>query len=307
VAGKPVRAITKGMPNMDFQPAAKGFLLTETPVSNGDDLWFSDMVGGGIHCLHADGSVDAFLTDETMMGGIALNDDGAIICSGPKALTWFHPGTGKRGKLLDHAEGEKMRGINDIRADGRGGLLFGTVDHVDMLAGKPFFGRSTLYRLSADGTLTAISREHKFSNGLGVSPDGRHIYYNDSGVGTYVFPVAADGSIGEKRLLSDNGDCDGMAMDSEGGIWIAHMSVGGVSRLTPDGKLDRNIPLPDHHVTSMCFGGADMRDAFVTTALPNAGEVVFSGKVPAERPAVILKARSDIAGFPTAKTSFKLS
>ena len=281
---------------MEFRPVVTGFCLLEAPIADDRGVWFSDMVLGGIRCLRPDGRLDAWLTDRRMIGGIVFNDDGCLLCSGRDGIIWLNPETGERGMLLDAIDGQPVRGINDMAADGRGGLYFGSVDHVAMFSGEPFFGRSALNRLDADRRVTLISDGHSFANGLGMSPDGRHLYFNDSGIGTYDYPIRADGSVGERNLLSKNADCDGLAVDSGGGIWIAQISAGSIARLLPDGTVDRTISFGKEHVTSLCFGGPDWRDLYVTTATPDAGTAVLGREPPATLPAVLYHARADIAG-----------
>jgi sugar lactone lactonase YvrE len=57
---------------------------------------------------------------------------------------------------------------------------------------------------------------------------------------------------------------DGLALDGEGGLWLG-AGQGGLARFAPDGSLDRTVDVPADFVSSLCFGGDDMRDVYVTT------------------------------------------
>jgi sugar lactone lactonase YvrE len=57
-----------------------------------------------------------------------------------------------------------------------------------------------------------------------------------------------------------------MTVDADGGLWIAHWGAGRVSRFTPDGRLDRSIPLPASQITSCVFAGENLDRMFVTSA-----------------------------------------
>src|SRR5262245_52673165 len=137
---------------MEFEPVATGFCLIEAPRWDGRSLWFTDILLGGVRRLNADGSVDEWLTERRIVGGMAMNDDGRVIVSGTGGIVWFDPETGAKGTLIDAIDGEAISGVNDIFPDGRGGLYFGTVDHRSMLSGQDFYGSSELCRLDPDGT-----------------------------------------------------------------------------------------------------------------------------------------------------------
>ena len=69
-------------------------------------------------------------------------------------------------------------------------------------------------------------------------------------------------------------------MDEEGGVWVATGEGASVVRFTSDGTLDRTLKVRSPFVSSLCFGGEDMRDVFITTG---------DGK--------LLRGRSDIRGL----------
>jgi sugar lactone lactonase YvrE len=68
------------------------------------------------------------------------------------------------------------------------------------------------------------------------------------------------------RLAEDEGSPDGMTVDAEDGLWVAHWGGGRVSRFAPDGSRTDSVRLPVRDVTSCAFGGADLRTLFFTTA-----------------------------------------
>jgi sugar lactone lactonase YvrE len=290
---------------MDFKAIATGFCFLEAPRVDERGVWFSECALGGIRCLRPDGGIDTWLEERKPIGGLAINEDGAILCSGPGGIAWVNPTNGATGMLLETIDGRPVGGVNDIQPDGHGGLFFGTLDHAAIREGKPS-GRSALYRLSAEGRLTQLCEGLKVANGIGISPDGRRLYHNESMAGTYAYDLLPDGSAGEGKLLNKDLDCDGLAVDQEGGVWIACTSTGTIARVMPDGKLDRRIPIPGGHVTSICFAGSDWRDVYVTTASTGAVEVVLKGGVPASMTGALYHARAEVPGVPVARTRFRL-
>jgi gluconolactonase len=292
---------------VQFMPVAGGYGLLESPRAGVKDVWFSDMALGGVHRLRADGGVDRWLPDRRMIGGIAINEDGVLLCSGTGGIVWVDPVTGATGTLLDTIDGVPISGVNDMIADSEGGLYFGTVDHDRMFRGEDFFGRSAIYRLSVDGCVRRLCEGIGFSNGMGISPDGRRLYLNNSSVGTFEYDVTADGGLSVGRQISGRADCDGLAIDIEGGIWIAQISAGTVTRILRSGEVDQEIPVPGGHVTSLCLGGLDGRDMFVTTAAPGAGEAVMKRTAPADCTAYLYHARVDVPGLLLGRTRFRLA
>jgi sugar lactone lactonase YvrE len=102
------------------------------------------------------------------------------------------------------------------------------------------------------------------------------MYYNDTPTRRIdVFDVPAAGSAdhaavsGRRALAEIEGNAgypDGLTVDSDGCVWVALWDGAAVRRYTPDGRLDRVVALPVERPTACAFGGADLRDLYVTTA-----------------------------------------
>jgi sugar lactone lactonase YvrE len=86
-----------------------------------------------------------------------------------------------------------------------------------------------------------------------------------------------------------------MAVDAEGGVWVAVVRFGEVVRFKNDGTVDKRIKIPAQMVTSLTFGGPDMRDLYVVTA---------DNTEDASRKGTIFRMRSDVAGLPVPKARF---
>jgi sugar lactone lactonase YvrE/DNA-binding IclR family transcriptional regulator len=156
--------------------------------------------------------------------------------------------------------------FNDGKCDRRGRFWAGT------LAIDTVPGAGALYRLDPDGRVTRMDRGFHVSNGLGWSPDDRHMYFTDSGakrIYVYDFDVET-GAIANRRvfvqLQDDVGIPDGLAVDAEGFVWSAQWDGWCVTRYDPDGKVDRVINLPVPRPTSCCFGGPDLTTLYITSA-----------------------------------------
>jgi gluconolactonase len=179
-------------------------------------------------------------------------------------------------------------GFNDIGSDANGRLYAG------VLRFHPFKGEDPvpggIWVLGGDlPEPREVTREIDWANGIGFSPDGRTMYVSDYAHShVLAWNVAGDGSLSDRRVFatSPEGSCDGLAVDQEGGVLVA-LGEGGIARFLPDGSLDRVIEVPADFVTSLAFGGDDLRDLFVT-AVAGGG-------------AVLLRGRADIPGLPVTR------
>jgi sugar lactone lactonase YvrE len=288
---------------MEFKVLATGYCFLEAPRVAGEQVWFTDLLLGGIHRLSPDGHVDNFLPERFHVGGLAVNHDGKIIFGGPGSLGWLDPATGASGVVFDAIDGKPFTGANDFIPDGKGGLYVGTLSKGADYSQEPQLTR--LYHVDAECNVKLVSDELKFSNGVGLSPDSTKLYHNESLNGVFVYDVAPDCSLANKALFSPREDGDGLAVDAEGGVWIAHFDGYELARYRPDGSLDRSIAFPHKIVSSLCFGGPDWRDLYVTTAGDHGVESLFTGELP-PREASLFHARSDIPGMPVPVTRFTL-
>lgn len=158
---------------------------------------------------------------------------------------------------------------NDGRCDRQGRYIIGSVD-------LSFFetqraGQAAVYRLD-DAGLTQIVGGISCSNGIAFSPDGSTMYLADSPAGiVHAFDYdGATGTPSNQRIFidrdRDDGIFDGAEVDSEGGYWVALLMKGAIARYTPDGRLDREIPVPVLQPTKVAFGGPDLSTLYLTTA-----------------------------------------
>jgi len=288
---------------MQFQALAKGCYLEGLAIDAGE-VWFTDIVGGGVRRRSPDGRNDTWFADRRFLAALQLNDAG-VLCSGPGGITWLNPVTGASGMLLDRIDGKPISGVNEMSADREGGMYFGTVDLDSIVKGRTP-APVALYRLYADRRLRKLCDGLKFSNGLGLSPDGRRLYHNESFVGTFAYEISPDGSLGPARMLLEKQDCDGLAVDRDGGVWITGFSSGDLIRVRPDGTIDRRIELPAKAATNVRFAGADGRDLYVNTVVPEAAQALGRGEMMESQTSVLYYARSDVAGLPVERTRFQL-
>jgi sugar lactone lactonase YvrE len=133
-------------------------------------------------------------------------------------------------------------------------------------------GAGSLYRILPDHSFERVVGDVTCSNGLGWSPAGDRMYYIDTFAGSVdVFDFEVDtGEATNRRTLATiaqaDGIPDGLAVDSEGHVWVALFGGGCIRRYAPDGSLTGLLELPVSKPTSVAFGGHDLGDLYITTA-----------------------------------------
>lgn len=198
----------------------------------------------------------------SQIGSYALREQGGAVVALRDGLYLFDFDSGELTNIC-RPEAELHTRFNDGKCDRHGRFWAGTMD---LKFEQPI---GALYRL--DGrechrVRTAVT----CSNGLGWSPDNRTMYYTDSPTRTifaYDFDFAT-GNISHERIFAQDADGypDGLTVDTAGYVWSAKWDGWKIVRYTPDGRIDREIPLPAQRPTSCTFGGPAMNLLYITTA-----------------------------------------
>ena len=290
-----------------FTEVARGLYLEGLAVDYArETVWYSDVIAGGLHGLREGADTVTVLNPERMWtGGIMLNEDGKVLSSGQHGIMWNDPVTGESGWLVEKIGGQAINGINEMVADGHGGMFCGTVDIDKIIDGQPT-RPATLYHLSPDGTARVAADGLGFANGIMLSPDGKRLYYCDTFDGVYAFDVSPDLELSNRRQLLKKEDADGMALDAEGNLLVTGYKSGELVRLSPEGQDLGTVTTPAGGITQVRFGGADMRDFWITSVRPDAGDTLAVGEVPTEPSSILYRGRADFAGLPLAPARFRL-
>jgi len=117
-----------------------------------------------------------------------------------------------------------------------------------------------------------ISEEALWPNGVGLAPGGDRVYLCDY-AHAQVLTFSLDGSGAAVFCASPHGGADGLAVDAEGGVWIALGDAGAVARFTPAGELDAVVDVPADFVTSLSFSGTEVLVTTLGTVFRGRSEV----------------------------------
>ncbi|MGY2736266.1 SMP-30/gluconolactonase/LRE family protein [Sphingomonas sp. UYP23] len=236
--------------------------LGEGPAWIDEVLWFVDIKAGVLH--RYDPVADA--RDSYVVGGapsfVVPTVDGALLVGNRDGLHLFE-GEALAPPLATVSMPAHNR-TNDATVDALGRLWFGTMDDAESRASGAVY-------LFDGSSISAVGGECTITNGPAISPDGRHLYHVDTLAGTiHRFDIAADTLLRDGTLFatiaSEDGNPDGVTVDSEGCVWVGLWGGWEARRYAPDGELLLRVALPCANVTKIAFGGPDLRTGYVTTA-----------------------------------------
>lgn len=229
-------------------------------------LYFVDILRGDVHRYEpATRALRTYRVDQSV-GALALTEAHDLVLAVRDGFARLDLGSGRLTMIASVEADRPEHRMNDGNCDRDGGFWAGT------MALDEHAGAGALYRLDPDGRVTTMLRSVTISNGLDWTDDGRTMYFIDSPTQSVdVFDVGpSSGAIDNRRTLvripPDDGAPDGLTLDADGHLWVALWGGGAVHRYAPDGRLERIVRLPVTYPTSCAFGGADLRDLYITTA-----------------------------------------
>jgi sugar lactone lactonase YvrE len=242
--------------------------LGEGPIWDADRarLLFVDIMRGHVHEFDPSTGRDRIVEVGLPVGAIATTTRADWVIAARDGFFRLDPGTGATTLIAHIEQDDRETRMNDGYVDARGRFWAGTMGMGGVRE------RGSLYRLDPDGQVTRHATGVHISNGIDWSPDGRLMYYADTGISRVdVFDFdESEGTISNRRAFvtipEHEGFPDGLVVDAGGGIWIALWEGGAVRRYRPDGTLDLTVPMPASLVTKCAFGGPDLTDLYITTA-----------------------------------------
>lgn len=268
--------------SMQITTIASGLFLAEGPrCDDNGTLYFGDAIGTGLFAWRDGGGQRAVAADLPNVGGCVFHGDGGIICSTRQGLAYYDTESGDIEQIECSVDGDLVR-INDIEAAPDGSLWGGTIDHEALETGSKM-RPGYLFRMDPSGSVTRL-KDVMIPNGMEFSDDGTQLYFSESGEGVFVYDVSPEGQISGRRAFALMPDSDGIAMDRNGGLWIARYQTNRMEYYDAEGGRQKSVEVPFESATSACFGGSDLTTLFVTGGHleePSHGGVVsFTVEIP---------------------------
>ncbi len=243
--------------------------LAECPCWHPEEqvLYFTDIPAGRIWRFDPKSGQAVLFHEGEITGGLTLQRDGSWMLFRVKDVARLNA----RGELEETwpvlLPGAKR--FNDVIADPAGRVFAGTIG-VDNQSGG-------LYRLDTNGDYRCLFQGTRIANGMAFSRCGAYFYWTCSTTGViYRFNYSQEtGELSQRhcfyRCEPEEGTPDGLTIDLEGNLWSARWGTGRVIVLSPKGEKLEQIEFPESNVSSLTWGGAGLRDLYVTSARSEGG------------------------------------
>lgn len=242
--------------------------LGEGPVwdSQRNEIYWVDISGGKIHSYSLENNKSKTFSVLGKIGCVALCESSHLIIATNSIIALLDRKTGIIKPLAQPEKYLLNNRFNDGKCDPMGRFWAGTMS----LTEEPDAGSVYVFD---NKTIEKKIENTTISNGMAWSFDHKTFYYID----TPTFEVAAyeyekvTGNISNRKVVikipEDEGYPDGMTIDNEGMLWIAHWDGWKITRWNPNtGEKLQHIKLPASKITSCTFGGADLSDLYITSA-----------------------------------------
>ncbi len=276
-----------------------GLRFPEGPIAMPDgSVILVEIERGTLTRCNPDGSTEVIAETGGGPNGAAMGPDGRIYICNNGGFKWFYGEdggmrsiaqadnyaggsiqavdikTGKVETLYTHCGENQLRGPNDIVFDKQGGMYFTDLGKTR----ERDWDRTGIYYAKADGSyITEVAYPMITPNGTSLSPDEKTLYVAETWTGRlWAFELEAPGKVKKQpwpiphggRLVANTSgfrNFDSLAVEAGGNICIATLFDPGITVMTPDGSSVEHIPMSgDPYVTNICFGGPDLKTAFIT-------------------------------------------
>jgi gluconolactonase len=261
--------------------------LLEAPTFDREGrLYVVDVAYGRIFRVSPAGQFELVIEYDGEPNGLALHKDGRMFVADHKnGILILDTASGELSTHIDRPRLERFKGTNDLTFSKTGDLYFTDQGQTGL---QDPTGR--VYRLAADGRLDCILDGIPSPNGLVLDQHETALYVAVTRANAiWRAPFLLDGTVSKVGVyvqLSGMGGPDGMALDAEGGLSIAHIDLGSVWIMSPIGEPELRVrSCTGLKTTNVAYGDPDMRSLYITEAesgtilrarLPRPGRVLFS-------------------------------
>jgi gluconolactonase len=262
-------------PSGSVKPVKVAELPTYTEgvvVDASGTIYVSEPLGGRVSRVK-DGVVTEWAKLDAPNGHRILPDGTHLVCDGKRHAVMHLDAEGRiLGQASSRSGDDPLRAPNDLAVDPHGGFYF--TDPGGSSAAKPI---GTIHHADSNGVTRTIATGLAFPNGITFSADGKTLFVGESGHNRILkFAVLPDGGVGPQQVFATlptktgeqtANEPDGMALDEEGNLFVAHYGMRQVQVLSPAGRLERSYAAGNLTTSNVAFGGPRMDQLYVTGAL----------------------------------------
>jgi sugar lactone lactonase YvrE len=243
-----------------------GLRFTESPRWHRGRFWFLDIHAHAIRSVGLQGDLRTEVQLPFRPNGLGIRADGSLVL-----------GDSMRFRICRWQEGRI-----DVRADLTGNVVFRLSDGILDAQDRFYIGdigfnfldptqqpvdTCVIACVAPDGTARVVARGLKFPNGMALTPDGRTLIVAESrGTRLSAFDVLPDGSLANRRVFAELPEGvrpDGIALDTEGCVWLANPAGGDdVLRVREGGEILERVRL-DSHAYAVALGGPQRRHLLI--------------------------------------------
>jgi gluconolactonase len=282
---------------METRALTSGLRFPEGPIAMPDgSVLLVEIQRGTLSSVAPDGRVSVVAHCGGGPNGAALGPDGAVYVCNNGGFEWHEVGgltipglqpadyiggriqrvelaSGKVEDLYTHCDGRPLCGPNDLVFDAHGGFWF--TDHGK--ARERDRDRTGVFYAKADGShIREVIFPLEGPNGIGLSPDGTRLYVAETPTGrVWTWTITEPGKIAQSATFGPAGAelliglpgfqlFDSLAVEANGNVCVATLVNGGITVVAPDGGSSEHVPTDDPVTTNICFGGTDLRTAYIT-------------------------------------------
>ena len=249
--------------------SSHGMKFTESPRWRNDRWWFLDIHGQAIRTVDLQGRLHTVLELPFKPNGFGFRRDGSVMVG--DAL----------GRKVHRWDGSTLTPVADLNALTVFCLSDGIVDAQDRMyvgdIGYNFFDPANppshtcvITCVASDGGVRVVADGLSFPNGMAITPDGKVLIVAETMAHRLTaFDILADGSLTRRRVyaqLPEDVSPDGIALDAEGGVWLASPQGGrSVLRVLEGGEVAEAIEL-DTEAYAVMLGGPQRRHLLICTS-----------------------------------------
>jgi gluconolactonase len=236
-------------------------------------IYVSDVYNGTIYRVRPEGVAEAWARTGAPNGHKILPDGTHLVCDGSQRAVLRLDAAGRIiGKAASEQDGKPLRAPNDLTLDPAGGFYF--TDPGGSSRDNP---TGTVHYVDARGRVHLVASGLAFPNGIVLRPGGRTLLVAESGHNRILaYALASPGKATGMRVFANlpvkgggqiANEPDGMCLDADGNLYVAHYGMRRVQVLSPAGKLLRSYAAGNLTTSNVAFGGPRMDQLYVTGAL----------------------------------------